>query len=1023
MKTILYTKYNSTRKPEYQLSTSIIEEDGLKYVVKKAIQPKAKEHLLSLPKKRTVLKNIYKDMDIVSCEVKDDMVVFPFVKGKSLLRDIDFQTDDVDDIVEKIKVLLEKIMQYKEECYCPFEMTEEFERCFGYYFSDQEVQALCPVNIDSILGNFFELEDGRLCSIDYEWVAEFPVPISFIEYRALFYLYAENEKYLSAKISQDAFLEKFGFSKRDNILFCTMELNFQQEICGDGMKYAYLDNYRKKTISFEEIEVTEDSQSKYDKLENEFKNALRLLKEAEDREANKSTEIRKLKRHETEIYAMLEQQNAYINDLKHMMKNPLYGLKKLTAKAGNENGKNRQMLQLTDEEIEAKAYEYKRKYIYNRWMNHCEAAETYDETFEVQPLVSVLMYVENLSAKDLKSSIESLCKQVYDKWQLYVVVKGKDRNDAEELVASCNRNIRIVSENIPLEEVEGTYITYLESGDLLRSNALYEVVSVINENPNVDFIYSDEDVLSASGSYRSDPFFKPGWSPDTLMSFWYTGHMAVYRKSIAVEIGGLCEDLTVGKEYDFALRFTEKTQNVAHIEKVLYHSKTKVQMPIEISVKVQERAIQRRGIAARVEPVSDMEQSRVIYDVVNNPKVSIIIPSKDNYPILKVCIESLVKNSTYKNYEIILVDNGSNKENKERYQELCDAHGVQYIYQEMRFNFSKMCNIGAKVSEGEYLVFLNDDIEILQADWIERMVGHASLSHVGAVGAKLLYPNSDFIQHIGVVMYKDGPAHAISKYSDAEVYSRGRNKIEYNWLAVTAACLVIKAEKFHQVNGFNENIKVAFNDVDFCLKLIEAGYFNVNRNDVTLYHHESISRGDDNVSHTKRIRSLGELEQLKFLHPQFVGKDPFYNRNLAQENVGFDIAGAGLTIEDDREKKVSQIADIPLENAEIMCSVDLLEVESERVLISGWSMIPGSFENNDKAWKLLIKGEQVSYLVDTDKDYRPDVADAYPNELLIDYVGFKCVFEKNDLEAGDYQLGVIGEGGSKMMDRKLEIVR
>ena len=233
--------------------------------------------------------------------------------------------------------------------------------------------------------------------------------------------------------------------------------------------------------------------------------------------------------------------------------------------------------------------------------------------------------------------------------------------------------------------------------------------------------------------------------------------------------------------------------------------------------------------------------------------------------------------------------------------------------------------------------------------------------------------------------------------------------------------MVIKAERFQQVNGFNENLKVAFNDVDLCLKLIKKGYFNVVRNDVSLYHHESLSRGVDSLNSYKRLRVLGEFELLKYLHPQFVGEDPFYNKNLEQDNVGFGITGEDLTIRDDKEKDVKVIVDIPTESQEIMCSVDMLDTQSEKVYICGWSMIPGSFENNDKSWRLLLKGEKTSYIINTDQDYRPDVADAFPSELLIDYVGFKCVFRKHDIEAGIYQLGVIGENGYKMMDKRLEI--
>lgn len=1033
MKNVLYTKYNSTRKPEYQLSTSIIEEDGVKYVAKKAMNPKAKAHLMSLPEKKALVEKIYKDMDVVSCEIKEDAAVFPFVEGKSLLRDINFKEDSVDDIVVKVKAAMEKTSQYNPEVCCEFEITDEFREYFGYYFDDTHPQAICPANLDGILGNFLEQDNGRLCSIDYEWIVDFPVPVRFLDYRALFYLYTENEKYLRFKASRVEFLEKFGFSESEHNLYFAMELTFQQEVRGKGMAYAYPEKCLKKTTTLKSLESEYDGieggKAGYDRLENEFYNSLERIKQLED----KGEENRKLKRRISSAFHALEQQQEYINELKRMIKNPVYGVRNIL------NGRvNRRIAVeecvLDENVLDERTREYREKYsyvrdpykrdrsIYSRWIRQKEREESYDDSFSMNPLFTVLLQIENATDLDIKVSVDSVCNQIYDNWVLYVLVDEVDRARVQDIITKySDKDIQIVSKTYDIENAAGEFITYLESGDVLRENALYEVAKEINKQPEIDFIYSDEDMALKRGQTRQNPFFKPGWSPDTLLSYWYTGHLAVYRKSIAVAIGGPNVDLAEAKEYDFTLRFTEKTQNIAHIEKVLYHRRKHYVIPQEVSERVQKAAIERRGLQAHLEPVKDMAQSRVVYELAQQPLVSIIIPSKDNFVILDACICSLYEKTTYPNFEVILVDNGSNEENKEKYQQLCDTHKMTYIYEEMKFNFSKMCNMGAKAAGGEYFVFLNDDMEILQPDWLERMIGHASQEHAGAVGAKLLYPNTDLIQHIGVVMYNDGPAHALTQYSDEMVYSFGRNRVEYNWLAVTAACMAVRADKFHAVEGFNENLLVAFNDVELCFKLLEAGYYNVVRNDVILYHHESISRGNDHLDAIKMARSLGEFEVLKLLHPKFKDGDMFYNKNLIPNNVSFECDFSTYLPENHLLKDVTVTDENFESSGNIMGSIDVVEESEDTIYICGWALIPGRLDNNDKEWQVFLKGTDNSYIVDTDKDYRPDVADAYLNELLIEFVGFKCIFKKDMLESGEYQLGVVGEDGCKMVEKTINI--
>ena len=302
-------------------------------------------------------------------------------------------------------------------------------------------------------------------------------------------------------------------------------------------------------------------------------------------------------------------------------------------------------------------------------------------------------------------------------------------------------------------------------------------------------------MLFRSGKVRHSPNFKPDWSPDTLMSLMYTCHFSVYRKSIAEEIGYLRVGYEGSQDYDFVMRFTEKTNHIAHIPKILYHWRERRESTsldvsakpyiLDAAQKAKEDALVRRNLKGTVELVPNVYQYRMIYTDPNNSLVSIIIPSKDNYDILRQCIVTLIEKTAYKNYEIIVVDNGSNDKNRILYSALCKQYGILYHHEEFVFNFSHMCNMGRDLAKGDILLFLNDDIEIISDIWLERMVGQVTLPHAGAVGAKLLYPDNNIIQHAGVISIHDGPVHGLAGFDDNILHAFARNKIDFNYAAVT----------------------------------------------------------------------------------------------------------------------------------------------------------------------------------------------------------------------------------------------
>lgn len=549
---------------------------------------------------------------------------------------------------------------------------------------------------------------------------------------------------------------------------------------------------------------------------------------------------------------------------------------------------------------------------YERWIENIE--KEYDHVnankLSYRPKISILVPVYNVLDRHLIPCIESVRKQTYKNWELCLVDDCSTMDNVRKTLKKYkNKDKRIkvkfretnghISQctNTALEMATGEYIAFLDCDDTLADFALNEVVTTINNDRTLDFIYSDEDKIYDDGSERHMPHFKPDWSPDTLMSHMYTCHFGVYRTSIAREIGGDREGYEGAQDYDFTLRFTEKTDRIAHIDKILYHWRERKESTagsaeakpyiLEAAKKTKEDALRRRGLKAKLELVDGIYQYRVNYLVDGNPKVSVVIPSKDNYKLLEKCITSFVEKTRYKNYEFILVDNGSSDENRARYQKLADKYNINYIYEKMDFNFSKMCNIGVAKATGEYILLLNDDIEIIDEEWLERMLGQSQLKHTGAVGAKLYYAGGEKIQHIGVINYRIGPAHAFVKFNDDKIYYFGRNKIDYNSSAVTAACLLVSKQKYEEVNGFDEEFAVAYNDVDFCFKLVEKGYYNICRNDAVLIHYESISRGNDLLDKEKMNRLNCERAHLYKKHPIFNDYDPFYNANLAQDRPDY----------------------------------------------------------------------------------------------------------------------------------------
>lgn len=552
----------------------------------------------------------------------------------------------------------------------------------------------------------------------------------------------------------------------------------------------------------------------------------------------------------------------------------------------------------------------RRNQSYSIWIKQNEKEDTVI-ALRYNPLISIIVPIYNVKKQILKECIDSVLNQIYTNYELCLVDDCSTLEEVRDLLKEYETNdkIKIVyrkenghiskATNSGLSIATGEFIGLLDCDDLLTPNALYEVVKLLNENSELDYIYSDEDKVTEDGKERKDPFFKPDWSPDTFMSLMYTCHFSVFRKTIVDKLHGMRIGFEGCQDYDLVLRIMEVTNKIGHIPKILYHWREREESTalnldaktyiIENAQKMKLEALERRGLKGQLEFVSEISQYRIVYNPIGNPKVSIIILSKDNYEILEKCIKSIKKFTNYTNYEIIVVDNGSQIENKKKTEHLCDSYNMSYIYYKNEFNFSEMCNRGAKNATGDYLLFLNDDIEVQQNDWLERMLGHAQLEHVGAVGAKLYYPNTNRIQHAGVLNLETGPCHALYNMNDDVNIYFGRNILDYNFSIVTGACFMVKASRFHALGGFDEKFPVCYNDVELCFRLLKNGYYNVLRNDVVLIHHESISRGYERENKDKEAKRKDSLALLYKLYPEYEGKDSCYNFNLIQTRGDYSI--------------------------------------------------------------------------------------------------------------------------------------
>ncbi len=592
------------------------------------------------------------------------------------------------------------------------------------------------------------------------------------------------------------------------------------------------------------------------------------------------------------------------------------------------------------------------------------------------------------------------------------------------------------------------YILFVSEAGRLSDWAASEIAQYFETHQDVDLVYADEDTwmlpeeqtLSEDESaHRVFPWTKPVWSPDTLLSFLYFGNVFAVRRAAFTGLEWLGDDDYRYNIYDFVLKASEGEHCPAHLEKILFHAYRTGKNRAEIEETlmhetdligvgaaydwIRERAFARRGICAGMAEDAATGITYPIYRVPDTPLVSIVIPSKDNPEVLKQCIRSIYRHTAYPDYEIIVVDNGSAETVRSALLAFGQECPFDYLYQPMDFNFSRMCNLGAKRAKGAYLLLLNDDMEVLESSWLTRMVGQASLPHVGAVGAKLLYPGTTLIQHVGITNTISGPGHKLKLLDDQESYYYGRNRFVYDLVGVTAACLLMRRACFLEMEGLYEGLAVAYNDVDLCFRLHNRGLYNVQRNDVVLYHHESLSRGDDLKDERKLKRLTAEKDTLYSRHPLLYRQDPFIGTLLNSGDSeyrcrwleGYELSGAVQL--DQPLVEGARLPALEKMNQAIMISVEecgrqhYQKEEKPYYLIKGWAYVPGADNARYAFWILLVNSAGKVWALPVKKRYRKDVAAILPDETNVLMTGFCSWIVQGALPPDTYELWMTAKDG------------
>ncbi len=571
-----------------------------------------------------------------------------------------------------------------------------------------------------------------------------------------------------------------------------------------------------------------------------------------------------------------------------------------------------------------------RKPQYVEWMEKVESRYLNEKTMlsdysklKEKPKFSIIFPVWNKKREMLRKALTSIANQVYENWEI-CISDGSSKNIVETkkflksfqkdypqkvtlgfLEDRLRKKINIIeNSNNALQMATGQYVVFMDCDDELSPNCLLELAKSIEKNPEAEFIYSDFDKIDEKGR-RFDPSFWPSWSPHTLTAQMYTTHVTCYRKDVVKELGALVKGTEGAQDWDLILRYvTEREGNwkVQHIPKVLYHWRVypgstalansgSKDWAYENQRYVLERYLKRRSLKGKVLEGPFQGSWRVKFDIIGNPKVSIVIPTCDKVVYLERAVESIKKKTEYNNYEIIILNNRSKeKETKEYFKKINKGENIKVINFNKPFHFGKLYNWASKQVGGDYMLILNNDIKVLNKGWLESMLEWCQLPEVGSVGAKLYYKNGK-IQHAGVIVGAGGAAAHSHRLMEGKTFGyNGAVANIRNYLAVTGACMMVRRKTFIDMGGFDERFDPAYQDVDLGIRLYERGLYNVYTPYAELIHYESVTRFDD-VNKEKLEKDENNALKLRKKWPRYIeyvrGDDPFFNPNLSYAHEDF----------------------------------------------------------------------------------------------------------------------------------------
>lgn len=957
---INFVSFGITRKEQYQIKT-IIKDD---FVYKYPNNKKAIAHIEHVSDNINSLKEC--NIEVLG-EYKEDCIKSEFLNQAKSLDKVMMEVyykNGLEELIQKIeefkKDILEKLVSEKIEgknVFNKYEIKIPVKLKEKLHFAKKGI-------LDLIFQNCL-VKENKIYAYDQEWSEE-NVPIEFILYRAIIYFTELRNKENIEKI-----FELLGLSEYIEY-FEILENKIQEKIVDQDVWNLHLEcvreigntreilyNYKNKLSDANEH--IEDLEKNVEEYKQGIQDLTKLIENKDIELVNYANQIRgisnslswRLTKPLRIIAWMLNPKSgATLVDriLPPGGKRRIEFDRKQTEKKYNKKVKN--YFKLTDlktaeywKGIDHREYlkyekdlekEKENQYTdYEKWIlsntpNNLELEKQEKTIFRKRPRISIVIPLYNTNIEFFRELLYTIHCQTYSNWEL-CLADGSEK-ELTEIKEMCSKDKRIKykflgenkgisgNTNAAIEMATGSYISLVDHDDMLNKSALYEVVKVINTIKDVDFIYTDEDKFHFIDESRFEPHFKPDYAPDTLRANNYICHYSVFKRSLLKKIGGFKSEFDGAQDYDIILRATEQAKKIVHIPKVLYHwriHKNSTAMTSEAkpyAIQAGKRAIEehltRIGLKGKVTEGVNSGTYQIDYEIIGNPKVTIVIPNRDEMNTLKMCIDSIVEKTTYKNYEVVIVENNSKtKEIFNYYEEIVQNPKIKVLNYNKNsiltidgekkfdnrdsyrigFNYSRIINYGVKNTDGEFIVQLNNDTEVITENWIEKMVGFCQRDDVGVVGAKLYYPD-ETIQHAGIIVgARTVAAHVLRGIAKEDQGYFGRENLIQNMNAVTAACIMTKRSIYDKIGYMNESFAVAFNDVDFCLRIRDMGKLVVYNPFVELWHYESKSRGDDNAP-DKIERFQEEINLfLKTWKDKLDKGDEYYNKNFRLDSDQYEI--------------------------------------------------------------------------------------------------------------------------------------